>query len=44
MKLNNVAKGINLIGTSVTELKIDNNLIDLETDAKKKICDLCTFL
>lgn len=35
MKLNNVAKGINLIGTSVTELKIDNNLIDLGTDAKK---------
>ena len=35
MELNYIVKGLELIGTTVKELKIENSIIDIERDAKR---------
>lgn len=35
MELNYITKGLELVGTTVKELKIENTIIDIERDAKR---------
>lgn len=35
MELNYIVKGIELVGTTVRELKVENTIIDIENDAKR---------
>jgi hypothetical protein len=35
MKLNNIATGIELVGTNIKSLQVQNNIVDIEKEAKR---------